>query len=754
MSSVPSVPSSPEVVVRHDWTLAEVRAIHDLPLLELLYRAQTVHRATFGDPKVQLCSLLSIKTGGCPEDCAYCPQSARYETGVKAERLMETGDVLEAAREARAAGATRFCMGAAWREVKDGPQFERVLAMVRGVRGARDGGLRARSACSRADQARRLKEAGLSAYNHNLDTCPEFYGEIISTRDYQDRLRTLAAVREAGIGVCSGGILGMGESVDDRCELLRTLANQEAHPESVPINALVAVPGTPLENQRPVQPVEMVRVIATARILMPRAMVRLSAGRMQMSQEAQLLCMMAGANSLFFGEKLLTTGNPEYVDDMALLEGAGLKPLEPKLDTAAAAVSSVADAWARGELADLGRRGLLRTLEPLGSPQGPVVRIGGQSLVNFSSNDYLGLAADPRVVHAFAAGLERWGVGAGASRLVVGDTEAHRRLEARLAAFEATEAVLLFNGGYPANLGLVQALVGRGDLVVSDALNHASLVDGCRLSRAEVAVVPHGDVDGFARALSGGTFRRKLVVTDAVFSMDGDPAPLAALAEVCAGAGAALLVDEAHATGVLGARGAGLCEAASVRPDVRMGTLGKALGGFGAYAATTRAVADLLVNRARSVVFSTTLPPALCEAMVVAVDVLEHDPELRRTPLAQHPPVRRRAATAGHRRRAAERHRPGRPRDSGAGGPGLRLPPRARAPGEAHPPPHRPRGHEPAPVRPLRRTHGGADRPRAPVTRGGTRAWTRHGMSSCSRWTGPTSGTRSPRCRSGRRTIR
>jgi 8-amino-7-oxononanoate synthase len=292
-------------------------------------------------------------------------------------------------------------------------------------------------------------------------------------------------------------------------------------------------------------------------------------------------------------------------------------------------VSSVADAWARGELADLGRRGLLRTLEPLGSPQGPVVRIGGQSLVNFSSNDYLGLAADPRVVHAFAAGLERWGVGAGASRLVVGDTEAHRRLEARLAAFEATEAALLFNGGYPANLGLVQALVGRGDLVVSDALNHASLVDGCRLSRAEVAVVPHGDVGAFARALSGGTFRRKLVVTDAVFSMDGDPAPLAALAEVCAGAGAALLVDEAHATGVLGARGSGLCEATGVRPDVRMGTLGKALGGFGAYAATTRAVADLLVNRARSVVFSTTLPPALCEAMVVAVDVLEHDPELR-----------------------------------------------------------------------------------------------------------------------------
>jgi len=292
-------------------------------------------------------------------------------------------------------------------------------------------------------------------------------------------------------------------------------------------------------------------------------------------------------------------------------------------------VSSVADAWAREELAELGRRGLLRTLEPLASPQGPVVRIGGQSLVNFSSNDYLGLAADPRVTGAFIAGLERWGVGAGASRLVVGDTEAHRRLEARLAAFEGTEAALIFNGGYPANLGLVQALVGRGDLVVSDALNHASLVDGCRLSRAEVAVVPHADVAAVATALARAGFRRKLVVTDAVFSMDGDSAPLEELSEVCARAGAALLVDEAHATGVLGARGSGLCEATGVQPDVRMGTLGKALGGFGAYAATTRAVADFLVNRARSVVFSTTLPPALCEALVVAIDVLEADPELR-----------------------------------------------------------------------------------------------------------------------------
>ena len=316
-------------MIRHDWTLPEVTAIHGLPLLGLVHRAQGVHREHFGDNKVQLCSLLSVKTGGCPEDCAYCPQAARYHTGVEAEPLMEVGEVLSAARKARAAGATRFCMGAAWREVKDGPQFERVLEMVRGVKQ-----LGMEACCTlgmlTGHQAHRLKEAGLDAYNHNLDTSREKYGEIITTRAYEDRLRTLEEVRAAGIGVCCGGIIGMGESVEDRCELLRTLAAQDPHPESVPINMLVRVRGTPLAEAPPVGTLEMVRMIATARILMPRAMVRLSAGRQQMSEEAQLLCMMAGANSVFFGEKLLTTGNPEYGQDMALFEAAGIAPLEPR----------------------------------------------------------------------------------------------------------------------------------------------------------------------------------------------------------------------------------------------------------------------------------------------------------------------------------------------------------------------------------------------------------------------------------------
>jgi biotin synthase len=316
-------------MIRHDWALSEVTAIHGLPLLELVHRAQGVHREHFGDNKVQLCSLLSVKTGGCPEDCAYCPQAARYHTGVEAEPLMEVSEVLSAARKARAAGATRFCMGAAWRELKDGPQFEHVLEMVRGVKQ-----LGMEACCTlgmlTGDQARRLKEAGLDAYNHNLDTSREKYGDIVTTRGYEDRLRTLEQVRAAGIGVCCGGIIGMGESVEDRCELLRTLAAQDPHPESVPINMLVRVRGTPLAEARPVGTLEMVRMIATARILMPRAMVRLSAGRQQMSEEAQLLCMMAGANSVFFGEKLLTTGNPEYEQDMALFEAAGIAPLEPR----------------------------------------------------------------------------------------------------------------------------------------------------------------------------------------------------------------------------------------------------------------------------------------------------------------------------------------------------------------------------------------------------------------------------------------
>jgi biotin synthase len=310
--------------VTTEHTLKAVRAIHDLPLPDLILRAQTVHREHHPAGEVQLCSLLSVKTGGCPEDCAYCPQSSKYDTGVDPERMMKPGEVLEAAGRAKAAGATRFCMGAAWREVKEGPAFDSVLEMVRGVRAL---GMEACCTLGMLDenQARRLADAGLSAYNHNLDTSKTFYGEIISTRTYQDRLRTIDNVRRAGITVCSGGIIGMGESLDDRCAMLMTLANLDPQPESVPVNALVPSPGTPLADRPPVDPMELVRMIAPARILMPRARVRLSAGRLALSREAQLLCFLAGANSIFYGEKLLTTGNPDVDADRALLRDAGLR---------------------------------------------------------------------------------------------------------------------------------------------------------------------------------------------------------------------------------------------------------------------------------------------------------------------------------------------------------------------------------------------------------------------------------------------
>jgi len=309
---------------KHDYTLAEVRAIHDLPIPDLVMRAQLVHREHHPANDVQLCSLLSVKTGGCPEDCAYCPQSSHHDTGLERERMMKAPEVLDAAARAKAAGATRFCMGAAWREVKDGPAFDEVLEMVRGVRA-----LGMEACCTLGmlseGQATRLAEAGLSAYNHNLDTSRTFYGSIISTRTYDDRLRTLANVRKAGITVCSGGIIGMGESLDDRCAMLATLANLDPQPESVPVNALVPVEGTPLADRPPVDGLELVRMIATARILMPASRVRLSAGRMALSREAQVLCFLAGANSIFYGEKLLTTGNPDVSADQSLLRDAGLR---------------------------------------------------------------------------------------------------------------------------------------------------------------------------------------------------------------------------------------------------------------------------------------------------------------------------------------------------------------------------------------------------------------------------------------------
>jgi biotin synthase len=308
--------------LRHDWSQPEVQALFALPFMDLILRAQRVHRACHTANTVQMSTLLSIKTGACPEDCAYCPQSVRYDTGVAPEALMEVAAVRSAAVRAREAGATRFCMGAAYRSPK-ARDLEVIARMIREVRAL---GLESCATLGMLTpgQARELKAAGLDYYNHNLDTSPEFYGEIIHTRTYQDRLDTLDAVRAAGLKVCCGGIIGMGESVSDRAQLLRTLANLPEHPESVPINRLVRVPGTPLAAAPEVDPFDFVRTIAAARILMPRAQVRLSAGRETMSDELQALCFLAGANSIFYGEKLLTTGNPDVERDQQLFARLGL----------------------------------------------------------------------------------------------------------------------------------------------------------------------------------------------------------------------------------------------------------------------------------------------------------------------------------------------------------------------------------------------------------------------------------------------
>lgn len=311
--------------VRHDWSRSEVEDLLALPLPDLLYRAATAHRLHFDPCEVQVSTLLSVKTGGCPEDCSYCPQAARYHTGVEASKLMEVEDVVAKARQAKAAGASRFCMGAAWRGPKD-RDIPKVAAMIREVKAL---GLEtcATMGMLSGGQAVALKEAGLDYYNHNLDTDPEFYGDIIHTREVQDRLDTLTQVRDAGLKTCCGGIVGMGESRRQRAGLLMTLANLPAHPDSVPINRLVQVEGTPLHGTVALDPFEFVRTIAAARIMMPRSMVRLSAGRAEMSDELQALCFSAGANSIFYGEKLLTTGNPDTERDNALFERLGLRAM-------------------------------------------------------------------------------------------------------------------------------------------------------------------------------------------------------------------------------------------------------------------------------------------------------------------------------------------------------------------------------------------------------------------------------------------
>jgi biotin synthase len=624
---MPSHPANPSPSPDAAWELQQVEALYHQPLLRLMEQAHAIHAQAHPEGEVQLCQLLSIKTGGCPEDCAYCPQSARYDTGVEPQHLLDLEAVRAAAAQAKAAGSTRFCMGAAWRQVKPGPEFDRVLAMVRSV-----AALGLEVCCTlgmlNPEQAAQLAAAGLTAYNHNLDTSPEFYGHIISTRTFDDRLQTLAHVRAAGITVCCGGILGLGESERDRLRLLQTLANLDPPPESVPINALVAVAGTPLAQQAPLEPFAMVRAIATARILMPSSKVRLSAGRLSLSPEAQALCFYAGANSIFTGDKLLTTPNPAAGADHALLAALGLKPEPPAAapPPAAAVPRPLESAW-ESELAALEHRSQRRRLQ---LPEGE----------DFCSNDYLGLAQAPEIRAALAQALAQGiALGSTGSRLVRGNHPAFAAAETDFAAWQGTEAALLFSSGYAAGVGLLTALLGPRDVVFSDARNHASLIDGLRWSAARKVVVPHNDVAALAAALGRARAprgARRWVVVESLYSMEGDFAPLAAIAEACAAAGAHLIVDEAHATGLFGPEGAGrVAEAIAASPALahalaaRLHPCGKALGASGAMVAGSRRLIELLINRARSFVFSTAPAPLLAVHIAAAVELIRRRPQPR-----------------------------------------------------------------------------------------------------------------------------
>lgn len=613
------------------WTLEEVRRIYQQPLLPLIEQAHDVHRQTYPKPEVQLCRLLSIKTGGCPEDCAYCPQSARHETEVDATRLMSNDEVVAIARKAKEEGSTRFCMGAAWRQVKDGPEFDRVLDMIRSVA---DLGLEVCCTLGMLTeaQAHRLAEAGLTAYNHNLDTSPEYYGQIITTRTYEDRLRTLECVRNAGITVCCGGIIGMGESDEDRIRMLHVLATMKKPPESVPINALVPVEGTPLAGRPPVHVFEFVRAIATARILMPQSKVRLSAGRLSLSPEAQALCFYAGANSIFVGDKLLTTPNPGYNDDHELLRTLGLLPeaaysspdtvrnAAPPAQPETPAVQEPLELALERELKQLEAQTRLRRLRaPLGE--------------DFCSNDYLGLARHPQVrdalAKALAAGID---LGSTGSRLVRGDHPAFTELEEKFAAFRGTEAALYFSSGFAANTAVLSTLIGRNDVVFSDELNHASLIDGLRLAGAQRVLVPHLDVEALEQAMQQHKAAgRRFLVVESVYSMEGDRAPLQSLVDLCRREQVELIVDEAHATGLFGPNGEGLLAEKGLGKAalVSIHPCGKALGAAGALVACSSVVREYLVNRARPFIYSTAPSPLAAVQLSAALDIVRSEPQRR-----------------------------------------------------------------------------------------------------------------------------
>lgn len=595
------------------WTFEKTAQLFELPLTELLYKAQTTHRENFKPNEVQLCTLLSIKTGTCPEDCAYCPQSAHYETPLKKENLYDVERVVNNAKNAKAQGATRFCMGAAWRSPPK-KEFPKVLEMIRAVKNL---GLETCVTLGMVDQmqADALHEAGLDYYNHNLDTSPEFYKKIITTRTYEDRLNTLECVRNAGIHVCSGGIIGMGETRDDRIHLLLQLANLPTPPQSVPINRLMRIKGTPLENVDQIDNIEFIRMIAVARIMMPTSFVRLSAGRDTMSDEMHALCFMAGANSIFLGDILLTTPNPEVPDDALLLQKLGL--------TAKKMNHSFHQHLEQHEENVLTRKRFI-----IEARDDAYVWTQGKRLINFSSNDYLNLGTHPDVKTAFIKGVEQYGFGSGSSSLISGFYKPHHALEEAFAEFLGVKRAILFNSGYHANLGILTALCDSESIIIADKHCHASLIDGMRLARAKFFRFRHNHFDHAETLLKKYAHYPRILVTESIFSMEGNISDIKSLAALSRLHEALLFVDDAHGIGVLGKHGRGISEyfnlSAKDIPCLSL-PLGKAFGSTGALVVGNEILMDVILQFARTYCYTTALPPAVSVATLEALKIVERE---------------------------------------------------------------------------------------------------------------------------------
>ena len=667
------------------------------PTWELMERAGRLRDRSVGN-RAHLCMILNARSGACSEDCAFCSQSVHHRCEVPVYPLVSPDRALEEARRAEEAGVRCFSLVTSGRELRDRRERNSILRIVERLRAdtALEVGLS--PGLAGLPFLEDLKRAGLTVFHHNLETAPGFYGRVCTTHPFEDRMRTLLDAAEAGLGLCSGGIFGLGETTRHRAEL--ALLWKRLPLQRIPVNFLNPIPGTRLENQEKLSPMEALHVLAALRLLLPDREILVCGGRNAVLGSLQPLLFRAGADGIMTGNYLTTAGQG-VEEDHRMLRDLGLEWLpsdpghpsnsllsrapsrlsaerhpreSPRTSVEEGSFSEGAEKrvlpvitvrpelgeipervdldvrgndgnpsvppeahverypFLRQRIEDLKRGGRHRSLRRVDSPQAERIVLDGRPVRLFCSNNYLGLAGHPRVREAAAEAARSWGGGSGASRLISGNMRSHEELEERLERFMGSGAALLFNNGYTANVGILSSLVGKGDTLFSDALNHASIIDGCRLSRARVHVYRHRDaehLESLLREARGSG--RCLIVTDTLFSMEGDLAPLADLAALAREHDCLLMVDEAHAVGVMGPKGRGVAEHLGLTGavDILVGTLGKALGSFGAFAACAPVVRDFLINHARSLIYSTSLPPPVLAAAGAALEIVQAEPERR-----------------------------------------------------------------------------------------------------------------------------